>query len=927
MSRPSDSPPALTPSRGARSPNPGTPTRHPFAQRTFGDRKGDTFPPLAGRRWTPTRRGSHLDVWRSHAAAWALVVALLAGGTLLCSSRPALAQELPPAERLDLAGLQQPVEILKDRWGIAHIYAETEHDLFFAQGWSAARDRLFQFEIWRRQATGTAAEILGERELERDMGVRLFRYRGDLEKELRHYHPQGVEIVQAFVDGINAYVAMAREDPSLLSVEFRMLGIEPGFWTPEVVVSRHQGLLANIGAELRYGRVVAQAGEAALRAVTDFGPKSPDLTLDPAIDRSHLLETDVLRLYEAFRGGIDFRPEDVAPEFRGPGDDVDRGWPDAAVSLLPPGTAEPGVDTREVARHAADQLNRFAAAAGRIAAWARTSDGSDPAGSALMGGDAGDLGSNNWVVAGSRSASGYPLMANDPHRVQAAPSLRYWVHLVGPGWNVIGGGEPVLPGVSIGHNEYGAWGLTVFATDSEDLYVYELHPDDSSLYRFQDGWERMRVVVDTIPVRDRAPEVVEYRYTRHGPVVSHHPEVGVAYAVRAAWMEPGGAPYLASLRMNQARSWEEFREACTWSNIPGENMVWAGRDGTIGWQAVGIAPIRRNFSGLVPVPGDGRFEWDGFLPIQAKPHVVNPPEGFFATANNQLTPPDYQFFDAIGFEWSDPWRWLRAAEVLGGGTRFTLQDMAELQTDEMSIPARTLVPLLEPLRGGRPAVEDARRRLMAWDRVLHRESVEAGIFVAWRSAFEDAVNELSVPGAVLPWVRSVPYRKVVEWLVSPDGRFGTDPVAGRDALLMTSLDDAVAELTRRFGPDPAAWVYGQSEYKHIRLRHPLSRAVNDRWRDRLEVGPLPRGGNGSTLNQTSNSENQTSGASFRILVDTGDWDTALGMNNPGQGGHPDHPHYADLFELWAQDRFHPVFYSRAKVESVTGERLDLQPVR
>jgi penicillin amidase len=831
---------------------------------------------------------------------------LAVAGIVVASTAPLPAQTLPDSEVLDLPGLQQPVEILKDRWGIAHIYAETEHDLFFAQGWSAARDRLFQFEIWRRQATGTAAEILGEREVERDMGVRLFRYRGDLEKELRHYHPRGVEIVQAFVDGINAYVAMAREDPSLLSVEFRMLGVEPGFWTPEVVVSRHQGLLANIGAELRYGRAVAAAGEEAVRAVTDFGPKRPDLTLDPAIDREHLLETDILRLYDAFRGGIDFQPGDLAPEYRRE-------------------DGQDGGDRREVL--SLDRMNRAASDASRLASWDPASGASDPAAPAGITADPRDLGSNNWVVAGSRSASGYPLMANDPHRVQAAPSLRYWVHLVGPGWNVIGGGEPVLPGVSIGHNEYGAWGLTVFATDSEDLYVYELHPEDSGLYRYQDGWERMRVVVDTIPVRDRAPEVVEYRYTRHGPVVSHHPEAGVAYAVRAAWMEPGGAPYLASLRMDQARSWEEFREACTWSNIPGENMVWAGRDGTIGWQAVGIAPIRRNFSGLVPVPGDGRFEWDGFLPIQAKPHVVNPPEGFFATANNQLTPPDYQFFEAIGFEWSDPWRWLRAAEVLGSGTRFTLQDMAELQTDELSIPARTLVPLLEPLRGGTPPVEDARRRLMEWDRVLHRESVEAGIFVAWRSAFVDAVNELSVPEAVLPWVRSVPYRKVVEWLVSPDGRFGADPVAGRDALLMTSLDDAVAELTRRFGPDPAAWVYGQSEYKHIRLRHPLSRAVNDRWRDQLEVGPLPRGGNGSTLNQTSNSDNQTSGASFRILVDTGDWDTALGMNNPGQGGHPDHPHYADLFELWAQDRFHPVFYSRAKVESVTGERLDLRPVR
>lgn len=844
---------------------------------------------MAGAGHPGTRgTGAVAGVVRSRFAALGLAVAaILAAG-------PAVAQAPPAPEILEIPGLERPVEILRDRWGIAHIYAETEHDLFFAQGFSAARDRLFQFEIWRRQATGTVAEILGEREIERDRGVRLFRYRGDMERELRHYHTRGVEIIQAFVDGVNAWVALALADPSLQSVEFQMLGIEPGFWTPEVVVSRHQGLLANIGDELDFGRGVAVAGEEAVRAVTDFGPGNPDLALDPAIDGEHLVSTDVLRLYDAFRRGIDFRPEDVAPEYRGSG-----GGGAGAEAVL----------------------DAAGVRAGRLAAWRAA----DPAAHGPVDTDPRDLGSNNWVVAGSRSASGYPLMANDPHRVQAAPSLRYWVHLVGPGWNVVGGGEPVLPGVSIGHNEHGAWGLTVFATDSEDLYVYELHPEDADLYRYRDAWERMTVIVDTIPVRGRAPEVVEHRYTRHGPVVSHHPSDGIAYAVRAAWMEPGGAPYLASLRMDQARTWEEFREACTWSNIPGENMVWAGRDGTIGWQAVGIAPIRRNFSGLVPVPGDGRFEWDGYLPIAAKPHVVNPAEGYFATANNQLTPPDYPYMDAIGFQWSDPWRWLRAVEVLGSGRRFTLQDMALLQTDELSIPARTLVPLLEGVTPRDRSVEAARRRLLSWDHVLGKESVEAGVYVAWERALSRLANRRFIPDEVRPHVGRVMLRTLVAWLLSPDGRFGEDPVAGRDAFLLEALQDAVEELTGRFGADPSRWVYGQVDYKHALLRHPLGAAVNDTWRSRLEVGPLPRGGYGSTLNATGNGDNQTSGASFRILVDTGDWDATLGMNNPGQGGHPDHPHYRDLFELWASDRFHPVFFSREKIESVTGERLELRP--
>ena len=531
------------------------------------------------------------------------------------------------------------------------------------------------------------------------------------------------------------------------------------------------------------------------------------------------------------------------------------------------------------------------------------------------------------MVDGSRSESGYPIMANDPHRAQAAPSLRYWAHLVGPGWNVIGGGEPVLPGISIGHNEYGAWGLTVFRTDGEDLYVYETNPADPNQYRYQGRWEAMSIIQDVIPVRGGADESVELKYTRHGPVVFEDRTRNVAYAVRAAWMEVGGSPYLASLRMDQAQTWEEFREASNYSNIPGENMVWADRAGNIGWQAVGIAPVRRNWSGLVPVPGDGRYEWDGYLPIKAKPHVYNPPEGYFATANNNVTPPDYPYMDAIGYSWTDPYRWLRAVEVLGSGRRFNMTDMMSLQTDALSVPARTIVPMLAALSAADRRTEEARQRLLDWDYVLDAESVEAGIYVAWERRINTNLYDLMVPEAARPHLRSVPLRKQIEWLTYPPGEFGTDPVAGRDALLIRSLEEAVEGLRASFGSNMSDWQYGQSGYKHVLLEHPLSSAVNEQMRERLEVGPFPRGGYGYTLLATGSGNNQTSGASFRIIVDTSDWDRTVGMNNPGQGGDPDHPHYEDLFELWATDRFHPVFFSREKIEGVTEARLLLVPRR
>ncbi len=817
------------------------------------------------------------------AAATAVAIAVFPAISppALGSSGSAAAQT---PERVTVPGLTTPVEIIRDRWGINHIYAETEYDLFFAQGYAAARDRLFQFEVWRAQATGTVAEMLGPGELERDIGFRLFRFRGDMTQEMNHYHDRGSLIIPAYVDGVNAYIAETEANPALLPVEFELLGIRPKRWTPEVVISRHQGLLGNIGAELNYGRAVAAVGPQAVKRVATFHPRDPNIALDPAIDGA-LLNQDILRLYNAFRRSIQFRPEHLVAEHRG--DEEAFARLDAAVA---------GRDDTDPGWH--DPL-----------AWP----------------DYESLGSNNWVVSGNLSESGFPLMANDPHRAQSAPSLRYWVHLVGPGWNVIGGGEPEIPGVSIGHNEYGAWGLTVFRTDGEDLYVYETDPQNPNRYRYRDGWEEMTVIAEEIPVKGERAHLAEFKYTRHGPVVFENHEENVAYAVRAAWLEPGGAPYLASLRMDQARTWEEFVDACNYSNIPGENMIWADREGNIGWQAVGIAPIRRNWSGLVPVPGDGRYEWDGYLPITAKPSAHNPEAGYFATANNHLTPADYPHMDAIGYEWSDPYRWARAVEVLGSGRLHSMADMMALQTDYLSIPARTLVPMLRHVASTDRAAERAREMLLAWNFVLAPDAVAAGIYAAFERRVRANVRDAVVPESQRRHLGGMALVKAIGHLAAPGGEFGDNPIAGRDAVLLRSLEEAVAALRDKLGDDMQRWRYGQPDYKHATIFHPLSRAASAEMATRLTVGPLPRGGNSYTLNNTGGGDNQTSGASFRIIVDTGDWDRAVGANTPGQSGDPDSPFYDNLFELWAADRYFPVFYSRERVESVAAERWVLAP--
>ncbi len=765
-----------------------------------------------------------------------------------------------------LSQLKQEVEVIRDENGINHIFAQNDADLFFMQGYLAAKDRLFQFELWRRQATGTLAEILGEREFERDRGVRLFQFRGDKETELRHYHPRGVEIVDAFVAGINAYIAEANSDPKSLPIEFQMLGIQPQPWTWEVVISRHQGLLENVADELNISRVVSKIGPEAARKIYYFHPNEPVLDLDPGIPEA-LLFKDILAPYRAFRNGVVFHTEDLLPEFR----------------------AEEKTAEIALAREAEELKNTLEA-------------------------DAFAQGSNNWVLSGTKTESGFPYMANDPHRLQAAPSLRYWVHLNAPGWNVIGGGEPVIPGISIGHNEYGAWGLTIFSTDNEDLRVYDLHPENPTQYRFRDEWLEMKAITDTIKIKGQPDRMVTHYYTIHGPITFIDEELDKAVAVQCAWLEPGSAPYLASLKMDQAKNWEEFRDACTYNFIPAENMVWADREGNIGWQATGIAPIRRKHSGLVATMGDGRYEWEGYLPIADRPNEYNPESGFFATANQNVAPADYPYPDALGYEWADNFRGERVKEVLSQDKKFNLEEMGALQNDYLALPARQLTPFLKTLSFENERADSLRKSLLSWGYILSPESVEAGVYVMWERELRKKAKEIAVPQEVKDLIGSITMTRVIEWAEDPSLIFISNPEKSRDNWLAESFESAILALEKKLGPNPQNWQYGQEDYKHALIYHPLGRIVSEEWQAKLNTGPLPRGGYSYTPGANAYGDNNTSGASFRILVDTEDWEKTQGINTPGQSGNPESPFYKNLFSVWAKDEFVSIPYSKESVK-------------
>jgi penicillin amidase len=531
-------------------------------------------------------------------------------------------------------------------------------------------------------------------------------------------------------------------------------------------------------------------------------------------------------------------------------------------------------------------------------------------------------GSNNWVIAPAKSATGRAIMANDPHRAYSTPSLRYIAHLAAPGLNVIGGGEPSLPGISIGHNGTIAFGLTIFPIDQEDLYVYELHPSESRLYRYKGRWEPFRTIVEEIAVKGKAGVKAELQFTRHGPVILTDLAKRRAFAVRSCWLEPGMLPYFRSIESMRARDFGQFRSAMDRWGAPTLNHVYADINGNIGWIPRGLAPRRPNWDGLLPVPGDGRFEWDGFWKGDDLPQVYNPSQGWFATANQLNLPEGYPYGQRkLGFEWTNPSRFQRVSEVLAALPKVSMEDCERLQTDILSIPARRLVALLEDGREGNTTVQAAVDLLKAWDFRLSHDSAAGALFEVWHARhLRRAFRESVLPKAAAEVVSSTDVRSMIEQLEK------AWETAKRRELLHATLTAAYEEMLRLQGPDPKLWRWGNLH--HNLSEHPFSAAVDDATRARINVGPLPKDGSEHTPNQSSyrlEDFRQTGGPSLRIIVDVGNWDNARAINHPGQSGDPGSPHYRDLAAMWIEGRYFPLLYSRSAIEHSSESRIRLIP--
>lgn len=712
---------------------------------------------------------------------------------------------------LAVSGLRAPVRVVRDTWGVPHIYASSSEDLFFAQGYVAAQDRLWQMEMWRRAAEGRLAEVLGSAVVPRDRMARLMKYRGPIDDdELRVYHPEAKRLMTAFVAGVNGWMS---QHSDRLPIEFVVTGIKPEPWTIETLLLR-QNSLGDATAELQLARSAASIGLEAANKRRNPDPWD-ELALPDGLDLADIPE-DALASTRA--GGRLPRPE-----------------------LLP--------------------AYRSLAGSGLLAGLQPDTSVAEP-------------GSNNWVVSGALSTTGKPVVANDPHREVSLPSLRYIVHLNAPGWNVIGAVEPPFLGVAVGHNERVGWGLTIVGTDQHDVYVEHVNPANPNEVRFGDRWEPLRVLRERIAVKGGAPVDVELKFSRHGPIIHEEPARHRALAVRSALHERGAAPYLAGLRLSQTKDCRDFLDAAMFWYSPSENLICGDVDGNIAWQASALTPRRQGWAGRLPVPGTGKYEWDGFR--KDLPRELNPTRGFIATANNNVQPKGYTpfMFKSADTKFE---RITRLLQLLSPDRKYSIDDHRRMQLDAFSLRAAADREQFRGWKASAPEIERARALVADWDAVYRKDSAAAAIYEAWR-----AVPTVGGPAP------------------APNA-------AGFQAYAENRLRQAIERLSKEQGADPSGWRWGRM---HTRtFAHPFLSAFN------LETPERP-GGAGTVA---------ADGASYREILDVSNWDRSIVTNTPGQSAQPGSPFYGNLLPLWANDEYFPLAFSQQAVDRHAAKRLTLSP--
>src|SRR6266566_2761871 len=779
-----------------------------------------------------------------------------------------------------LHGLHEPVEILTDRYGVPHMYAQNEDDLYFAQGYVHASQRLWQMELNRRISSGRLAEIFGEVALEADRFSRRLGIHRSAIAEVPRLPEHSKRILDAYARGINTYIDRYKNK---LPLEFTLLRFQPAPWRVEDSIQWAKMMGWNLGGnwetELIRARIFARLG--AKRAAK----------LEAGYDPQHPL-------------------------------------------IVPPGIEYKGINLGMLEQY--EQLKQLS-------------------GFGMMGA------SNNWVVDGSMSTTGAPILCNDPHLGQAAPSIWFECHLIAGDIDVIGASFPGTPGVVIGHNQHIAWGITNAVSDVEDLYIEKFNPENPHQYEYQGKWEDAQVVREEIFVKGKpSPMIEEVRITRHGPILTHMPPLNNSQATNSngtnadtgtlplalRWTGLEQCHITASVeKLNRASNWEEFREALRDWDVPPQNMIYADKKGNIGYIMAGAIPIRSQGQNLLPSPGwTGEHEWVGFIPFDELPHTYNPAQHFIVTANNRVVNDEYPYY--ITNEWLNGYRAQRIRDLLLSKGKLSPEDMASIQADQYALPAVEIVPHMLSLQPQSQLEKVALEVMRTWNYILSPGSIAASIYTTFLQKLEIVVFEAMVgdeqnllqgylgQGSTILALqngyasRSKPL--LIRLLEQHDDSWFTDsaiPNGPRswDAALSSAFTAAVEELCEKLSPKVSQWQYGKIHtvtYSHpLGMVKPLDKIFNR--------GPYPFGGDIDTVCMGATLPNQTETVitvpSYRQIVNMADLPASRSGHSPGQSGHPGSKHYDDFIKSWLKVEHHPMLFERSEIEANAEGTLYMQP--
>ncbi len=780
---------------------------------------------------------------------------------------------------INLPGLSAPVTVTRDVYGVPHITAANVKDLYTAQGYVHAQDHLFQMFYYRQLGEGRLGEAFGPSAAQADIFLRTVGMRRAAETETKALSPKARSYLEAYAKGVNAFIHTHQDS---LPLEFTLAGLKMEDWQPVDSIA--------------FAKVMAW-------------------------NLSRNWDTELINADVRAKLGPD-RTAQLFPDYPAEGPFIVPGQ--SLGSDTPPVAGRPPDENPHSITHAIEAFNRD------VRPWLPETG---------MSG----LGSNNWVVDGTKSATGKPLLSNDPHLGVQNPSIWYQIHLsTSDGkYDVAGFGFTAFPGIVTGHNQNIAWGVTNTEGDVEDLFIEKLDPTGHpGQYLTPDGWQPMQLITETIQVRGDAPITHTVRITRHGPILSDA-LTAISSTIGTTIKEPlalqwtaaqPGHIYEAALALQMASNWQEFRAALAKWSVPGQNFVYADRQGNIGYQMTGDQPVRKKGDGKAPVPGwTGEYDWTGNVPYDDLPRLYNPPDHFIATANNKNYGPGYKY--PIEAEWAPPWRISRITEMLKAKDKLSVDDYKQMLMDTHSPMAKKMAPMLANLKPTDAKGQDAVKMLQGWDGNLSADSVPASIYKVTvqraisETFYDDLGQDLFQEYA---GSNSVAVNRSFELLLDrPDDPFwdrtGTPQKEKRDDILLTSLNSAMTDLTSALGDDMTGWTWGKSHT--VTPSHPFGSQPGVGGIFNLPTKPF--GGDVTTVSIGEYNLLDPFGMityqSYRMILDTSDWTKSLSIFVGGESGQPFAKHWGDQFSAWQQGDFDPMLYTPQQVDANKDGVLMLVP--